>query len=133
MPITLPAPTEPVDVLVSLVGHTSAAGAQRVIDDTRRSAKGCAHLAYDDGGTMRMNLAPLSLPVMGDDSTVTRAGVIIGKQRVCTTIGMVRVGTVSLNIMVSGDRYHSGDLQTVAEASVNRLEKVDPQVAGAAS
>lgn len=123
----------PVSIRVSLVSHTSAAGAQRVIDDARESAKGCAHLAYDDGGTTRLNLAPLSAPVMGDDSTVTRMGVIVGKQGVCTTVGLVRVGTVSLNVMVSSDGYDYGDLQTVAKASVSKLEKVDPQVASAAS
>ncbi|NDK29324.1 sensor domain-containing protein [Streptomyces sp. TR1341] len=123
----------PVSILVSLVSHTSAAGAQRVIGDTRKSAKGCAHLTYDNGGSTRMNLAPLSLPVMGDDSTVTRAGVIIGKRGFCMVTGLVRVGTVSLNIMVSGDRYYSGELQTIAKASVSKLEKADPQVGSTAS
>ncbi|MFJ3649425.1 sensor domain-containing protein [Streptomyces murinus] len=123
----------PVSIRVSLVSHTSAAGAQRVIDDARESAKGCAHLAYDDGGTTRLNLAPLSAPLMGDDSTVTRMGVIVGKQGVCATVGLVRVGTVSLNVMVSSDGYDYGDLQTVAKASVSKLEKVDPQVASTAS
>ncbi|MER7916791.1 MULTISPECIES: hypothetical protein [unclassified Streptomyces] len=130
---TAQGPRGPVSILVSLVGHTSAAGAQRVIDDTRKSAKGCAHLAYDDGGTTRMNLAPLSLPVMGDDSTVTRAGVATGKRGFCMITGLVRVGTVSLNIMVSGDRYYYGELQAVAKASVSKLEKADPQVASTAS
>ncbi|MEU6462344.1 sensor domain-containing protein [Streptomyces sp. NPDC046976] len=123
----------PVSILVSLVSHTSAAGAQRVIDDARKSAKGCAHLTYDNGGSTRMNLAPLALPVMGDDSTVTRAGVIIGKRGFCMVMGLVRVGTVSLNVMVSSDGYDYGDLQTVAKVSVGKLKKVDPQVASAAS
>ncbi|MFH9938565.1 hypothetical protein ACH4OT_04485 [Streptomyces murinus] len=130
---TAQGPKGPVSILVSLVSHTSAAGAQRVIGDTRKSAKGRAHLTYDNGGSTRMNLAPLSLPVMGDDSTVTRAGVIIGKRGFCMVTGLVRVGTVSLNIMVSGDRYYSGELQTIAKASVSKLEKVDPQVASTAS
>ncbi|MEU6505506.1 hypothetical protein [Streptomyces sp. NPDC046942] len=117
----------PLGITVTLVSHTSVAAAQRVIDDTRRSAKGCAHLTFDDGGTLGMNLAPMSLPVVGDDSTVTRVGVISGKQGLCVTVGLVRVGAVSLNITVkAADGYYFNDLRAVAKASVIKLRERNP-------
>ncbi|MFI2202353.1 hypothetical protein ACH47Z_16560 [Streptomyces sp. NPDC020192] len=113
----------PLGVTVTLVGHTSVAGAQKVVDDTRRSAKGCAHLTVGDDGT-RVNLAPMSLPVMGDDSTVTRVGLISGKNSGCMTVGLVRVGAVSLNIMVTAtDGYYFNVVRQVAKASVSKLQE----------
>ncbi|MEU8687427.1 hypothetical protein [Streptomyces sp. NPDC048665] len=109
-------------IRVSLVGHVSSADAQQVINDTRSSAKGCSHLT-DEGGKQRMNLAPLPLPVMGDDSTVTRIGLISGSLSECVTVGLVRVGTVSLTITVfAHDGYYPHMLQEVAKASVSKLQ-----------
>ncbi|MGW7817599.1 hypothetical protein ACWGLF_05570 [Streptomyces puniciscabiei] len=110
-------------IRVSLVGHVSSADAQQVINDTRSSAKGCPHLT-DEGGKQRMNLAPLPLPVMGDDSTVTRVGLISARLSECATVGLVRVGTVSLTITVfARDGYYPHMLQEVAKASVSKLQK----------
>ncbi|MFF3516999.1 hypothetical protein [Streptomyces sp. NPDC002573] len=110
-------------IRVSLVGHASSADAQQVINETRSSAKGCPHLT---DGTQRMNLAPLPLPVMGDDSTVTRVGLISGRRSDCVTIGLVGVGTVSLTITVTAyDGYHPNMLQEVAKASVSKLQKAE--------
>ncbi|MGJ5748614.1 hypothetical protein [Streptomyces puniciscabiei] len=110
-------------IRVSLVGHASSADAQRVIKETRSSAKRCPHLT---DGTQRMNLAPLKLPVMGDDSTVTRVGLISSRLSECATIGLVRVGTVTLTITVfARDAYYPNLLQEVAKASVGKLQKTE--------
>jgi hypothetical protein len=116
-------------IRVSLVGHASSADAQQVINDTRTSAKGCPHLT-NDGGKERMNLAPLPLPVMGEDSTVTRVGLVSGSQSGCVTVGLVRVGTVTLTITVTArDGYYSNVLQEVAKASVGKLQKAEGRLA----
>ncbi|MFF3914500.1 hypothetical protein ACFYZB_13575 [Streptomyces sp. NPDC001852] len=110
-------------IRVSWVGHASPTDAQRVINDTRSSAKGCPRLT-DEDGQQRMSLAPLSQPVMGDDSTVVRVGLISGRLSECATVGLVRVGTVSLTVTVfAHDGYYPQILQEVAKASVSKLQK----------
>ncbi len=107
-------------VMVDLVSHASAAQAHRTVEDVRTSSKSCPHLtATLDGGSGRMNLAPLAQPVMGDDSAIVRIGTEQNGAVVLVTTAIAQVGSTTLVVFdFSPKAYDYGVVDQVTKQAV---------------
>jgi hypothetical protein len=117
-------------VEVFLVSHTSAADAHRRVEDTRTSSKSCPHTtAMADDVTMGMNTVPLDQPVMGDDSTVVRIGLLQSGKFAFLTTAMTQVDNTTVNItLLSVKAYEPGVVDQLTKQVVTILRKAHTHV-----
>jgi hypothetical protein len=104
--------------------YPSTANAQRVIDDTRASAKSCASLRYTlRGNSLALsNIVALSLPKLGDDSTGAQGSLSAnGNPGSPVAVDMIRVGSVDLSVYAYGDPSPTALLQLVATTAAAKL------------
>jgi len=108
-----------------LTSYSSVANAQRVVDDTRASAKSCAKLHYTlNGQSLAMaDITGMPLAEMGDDSTAIRASFSANSNApMPMAADIIRVGTVVLGVYVYNDTNPSAVLRQVASLASAKLQ-----------